>query len=95
MEASARVPVIGQQNSLSNERHQIWTPPGGSSTPIVYRIKVQVNTHSFTSSQVLPINSLGQPTVSFDSSGKTYPAGAIRTFAPSTIYGFNGSSRGR
>ena len=87
-------PGDGQQNSLSNERHQIWTPPGGSSTPLIYQIKVQLNTHSFTSSQVLPINSLGQPTVSFDASGKSYPAGAIRLLPPSTIYGFNGTFPG-
>ena len=84
----------GQQNSLGNEQHQMWRPPGGTVDPIVYQIKLQVNTHSLTSSQVLPINSLGQPTVSFDAAGKTYPAGTIRTLPPSTIYGFNGQFPG-
>ena len=84
-------PGIGQQtNADPNERHQKWTSDIGSPDPLVYLIKVEVNTHSFTSSQVLPINSLGQPTKSFDASGKTYPAGMVRTLPASTIYGFNG-----
>ena len=88
-------PGIGQQNSLGNYQHQIWTPPGSTPVdPIVYKINVEVNTHSFTSSQVLPINSLGKPTVSFDSSGKTYAAGTVRTLPQSTIYGFNGTFPG-
>ena len=53
-----------------------------------------MNTHSFTSSQVLPINSLGQPTKSFDASGNMYPAGTVRSLPPSTIYGFNGVEPG-
>ena len=86
-------PGIGQQtNADPNERHQLWTGDIGSPDPLVYLIKVEVNTHSFTSSQVLPINSLGQPTKSFDASGKTYPAGVVRTLPASTIYGFNGVS---
>ena len=88
-------PGIGQQNSLANYEHQIWTPPGSTPVdPIVYKINVEVNTHSFTSSQVMPINSLGQPTVSFDSSGKTVAAGTVRTLPSSTIYGFNGTFPG-
>ena len=46
------------------------------------------------SSQVLPIDSLGQPTKSFDATGKTYPAGTERTLPASTIYGFNGTFPG-
>ena len=88
-------PGIGQQtNADSNERHQMWTSAIGSPDPLVYQLKVEVNTHSFTSSQVLPINSLGQPTKSFDANGKTYPAGVVRTLPPSTIYGFNGVEPG-
>ena len=68
-------PGNGQQNSLRNEAHQLWPSAIGYPDPIVYQIKVQVNTHSFTSSQVLPINSSGLPTISFDSTGKKYPAG--------------------
>ncbi|HEY0517891.1 MAG TPA: hypothetical protein VGC84_00250, partial [Ilumatobacteraceae bacterium] len=65
-------PGDGQQNSLGNERHQKWPYQVGYSDPLVYVIKCQVNTHNFTSSQVLPINSLGQPTISFDAGGKSY-----------------------
>ncbi len=64
-------PGIGQQtNADPTERHQLWTSDIGFPDPLVYLIRVQVNTHSFTSSQVLPINSLGQPTKSFDEFGK-------------------------
>ena len=89
-------PGDGQQNSLGNERHQIWTPPGGSSNldPIVYHIKVQVNQHAFTSSQVLPIDQFGKPVQSFDSAGKVYRPGTVRTLPKSTIYGFNGTFPG-
>ena len=43
---------------------------------------------------MLPINSLGKPTMSFDAAGKTYPAGTVRTLPASTIYGFNGTFPG-
>ena len=68
--------------------------PGGSPDPIVYQIKDQVRTHSFTTSKVLPIDKNGRPTVSFDASGKRFAAGAKRTLPPSTIYGFNGTFPG-
>ena len=88
-------PGIGQQtNADPTERHQIWTSDIGFPDPLVYLIRVEVDTHSFTSSQVLPINSLGQPTKSFDANGNTYPAGTVRTLPPSTIYGFNGTFPG-
>ena len=74
-------PGYDQQNSMGNQGHQIWPSQVGYPDPIVYKIDVKVNTHSFTSSQVLPINSFGQPTVSFDSTGKTYAAGTMRSLA--------------
>ena len=85
-------PGDGQQNSLRNEQHQMWKPPNqpGYPDPIVYKIDVRVATHSFTTSQVLPITKGGTPAISFDATGKTYPAGTRRTLPPSTIYGFNG-----
>jgi FtsP/CotA-like multicopper oxidase with cupredoxin domain len=96
--ASPPGPGNGQQNSMGNERHQLWPSklPYGASypDPIVYDIKLQVNTHSFTTSQVLPIDSSGQPTKSFDATGRSYAVGAIRTLPPSTIYGFNGTVPG-
>ncbi len=87
-------PGPGQQNSLGNEQHQRWRGEGGSPDPLVYKIHVEVNTHSFTSSQVLQINSLGQPAKSFDERGTVYPAGIARSLPPSTIYGFNGTFPG-
>ena len=93
-------PGPGQQNSLRNETHQIWpsdipvTKGGPYPDPILYRIDVMVSTHAFTTSQVLPIDEKGSPTVSFDAAGKTYPAGTERTLPPSTIYGFNGTFPG-
>src|SRR3954451_2952229 len=90
-------PAAGQQSSEGKERHQIWPsqlPAGYNSDPLLYRIDIKVAGHSFTSSQGLPINSLGQPTKSFDDSGKTYPAGTVRSLPQSTIYGFNGTFPG-
>ena len=87
-------PGVGQQNSFGNETHQIWPDAIGFPDPIVYKIDVRVSTHSFTTSQVLPIDKNGRPTTSFDASGKTYAAGMKRTLPPSTIYGFNGTFPG-
>jgi hypothetical protein len=87
-------PDVGQQNSLRNEQHQKWTSDVGSPDPIVYKIELMVDTHSFTTSKVLPIDVKGKPAVSFDASGKSYPAGTVRTLPPSTIYGFNGTFPG-
>jgi FtsP/CotA-like multicopper oxidase with cupredoxin domain len=89
-------PNVGEQNSLGSERHQIWPsdPRVGSPDPIVYRFDLLVRPHSFTTSQVLPINNLGKPTVSFDETGKSYAAGTVRTLPSSTIYGFNGTFPG-
>jgi FtsP/CotA-like multicopper oxidase with cupredoxin domain len=90
----------GQQNSLRNQQHQIWPSQipkvagGPYPDPIVYQIKEQVSTHAFTTSRVLPIDKNGRPTVSFDASGRTFPAGTQRTLPLSTIYGFNGTFPG-
>lgn len=94
--ASPPGPGQGQQNSLGNEKHQIWCNDSrvNSPDPLVYKIDVQVAQHAFTTSQVLPIDKDGKPVVSFDSTGKTYPAGLIRTLPNSTIYGFNGTFPG-
>src|SRR4051794_31352665 len=58
----------GQQNSCGNkdgqhgvadgnETHQLWpTDVGQSQDPLVYKIDVKVAQHSFTTSQVMPIN---------------------------------------
>ena len=87
-------PGPGQQNSLGNERHQIWPSQIGYPDPFVYKIDLLVRGHSFTTSQVLPIDSGGKPTTSFDASGKTFGPGTLRTLPLSTIYGFNGTFPG-
>ncbi|HEY7101524.1 MAG TPA: multicopper oxidase domain-containing protein [Mycobacteriales bacterium] len=87
-------PGVGQQNSFRNETHQIWPSAIGFPDPIVYKFDLLVRQHSFTTSQVLPINSLGQPVKSFDATGRTYPAGTVRTLPQSAIYGFNGTFPG-
>ncbi len=94
-------PGVGQQNSMGNQQHQLW--PGRtpwSSTlnsypdPLVYKIDVEVNTHAFTTSPVLPIDKNGRPAASFDAAGNTYAAGTQRNLPRSTIYGFNGTFPG-
>jgi FtsP/CotA-like multicopper oxidase with cupredoxin domain len=87
-------PGYGQQNSMRNERHQIWCDQVGAPDPLVYKIDILVRDHAFTTSSVLPIDSKGKPTVSFDSTGKTYAAGTARQLPNSTIYGFNGTFPG-
>jgi len=87
-------PGQGQQNSLGNQQHQIWSSDIGCPDPVVYKIEHLVATHAFTTSQVLPIDSNGKPAVSFDASGKTVAAGTKRTLPFSTIYGFNGTFPG-
>ncbi|MBO1269896.1 multicopper oxidase family protein [Arthrobacter cavernae] len=87
-------PGVGQQNSMQNERHQIWPSQIGYPDPIVYKIDLLLRAHAFTTSQVLPIDAKGRPTVSFDASGKTFAAGTKRTLPLSTIYGFNGTFPG-
>jgi FtsP/CotA-like multicopper oxidase with cupredoxin domain len=87
-------PGPGQQNSLRNERHQIWTSDIGSPDPIVYKIDLRVDAHTWTTSNVLPIDALGQPTASFGVSGQKFPAGVQRNLPDSTIYGFNGTFPG-
>ncbi|HET6651413.1 MAG TPA: multicopper oxidase domain-containing protein [Nocardioides sp.] len=87
-------PGDGRQNSLHNDRHQIWTSEIGYPDPIVYELDLLVRGHSFTTSQVLPIDHNGRPTVSFDASGRQVAAGTKRTLPLSTIYGFNGTFPG-
>jgi FtsP/CotA-like multicopper oxidase with cupredoxin domain len=87
-------PGTGQQNSLRNERHQKWPGTVGYPDPIVYKIDVVVDTHSFTTSQVLPITEKGKPAVSFDAQGRPLPIGTKRRLPFSTIYGFNGTFPG-
>ncbi len=68
-------PGRGQQSSLGNQQHQIWPSQVGSPDPIVYKIDTLTRTHAFTTSQVLPIDSKGKPTGSFDADGKPVATG--------------------
>jgi len=83
-------PGPGQQNSLGNERHQVWPSQISSPDPLVYKIDLLLRTHAFTSSQVLAIDTNGRPSVSFDAQGRAVAAGTRRSLPASTIYGFNG-----
>jgi FtsP/CotA-like multicopper oxidase with cupredoxin domain len=87
-------PGPGQQNSFRNETHQLWVDAVGLPAPIVYTIDDQVGTHSFTTSQVRPIDDNGDDVQSFDAAGNPVPAGTIRTLPLSTIYGFNAAFPG-
>ena len=77
--------------------HQMWPGEGASAnwngwidkTPLVYQIKAQVAGHSFTSSDVQPINSFGK-NVTPPRSANANP----RYLPESTIYGFNGTFPG-
>jgi FtsP/CotA-like multicopper oxidase with cupredoxin domain len=73
-------------------RHQLWpgtAPVADLPLPIVYRIRLEVGGHDFTSSLVQPIDSSGADVA---------PAGSRdarpRKLPPSTIYGFDGSFPG-
>src|SRR3954454_21789959 len=91
------VVVGGKVQGAGNETHQIpplflqTNPPPdpqGAHPPIVYNFSVRSGHHVFTTSQVLPIDDNGQPTVSFDASGRQYPAGTVRSLPPALIWGF-------
>jgi FtsP/CotA-like multicopper oxidase with cupredoxin domain len=76
--------------------HQLWPgdPAFGnfkwqSADPVVYQIKLNVNTHAFTSSDVQPIDSFGRNVVPPRSSSNS-----ARKLPDSTIYGFNGTFPG-
>jgi FtsP/CotA-like multicopper oxidase with cupredoxin domain len=73
-------------------QHQLWpgtAPVAGYPQPLVYRIKLEVAGHDFTSSLVQPIDSNGRD-VTPPRSANSRP----RKLPPSTIYGFNGTFPG-
>jgi FtsP/CotA-like multicopper oxidase with cupredoxin domain len=86
-------PGVGQQDA-NGYTHQLWPSTLGYPDPIVYKIQLQVSSHSFSSLNVLPIDKNGQPTPSFDAAGGLYPAGTLRKLPDSCIYGFNGTFPG-
>jgi FtsP/CotA-like multicopper oxidase with cupredoxin domain len=68
--------------------HQIWPDRLGLPSPLLYRIKLEVAEHSFTSSKVLPIDASGNVVVPPD--GIAGP----RSLPNSTIWGYNGKFPG-
>jgi FtsP/CotA-like multicopper oxidase with cupredoxin domain len=82
-------PGIGQQDS-TNYTHQLWPSALGYPDPLVYDIKVNVGASTVSGLDVLPINSSGQPTQSFDSVLNTYAPGTLRKLPYSCNYTFNG-----
>ena len=88
--------ALGRQASDGDpsSTHSLWPSDirfaDGSTLPppLIYHIKLQVAAHSFTSSQVRPINALGQEVVPPDK------VPGPRSLPPSTIWGFNGTFPG-
>ena len=84
----------GQQASDGHpfSTHQIWPTELGLPDPItsgrLYRIKLEVARHYFTSSKVRPIDSAGNTVVPPDG------IGGDRSLPASTIWGFNGTFPG-
>ena len=87
----APAPVKGGLQDANGAVHQIDASlvPGTVAAPLIYHVRLQVGTHRFTNSQVLPIDSFGLPAQSFDAAGNTYPAGQVRSLPPTLITGFN------
>ena len=94
-------PGAGKQDDMG-QTHSVYpgvatkldgspNPTANYPWPLIYQIKLQVAQHSFTSSSVLPINSNGQPSISYGPGGATYAAGTVRNLPASTITGFNGN----
>jgi FtsP/CotA-like multicopper oxidase with cupredoxin domain len=78
---------VGQQDS-SGSTHQIWSSQLQLPDPLIYRLKVQLGQHRFTTSKVQPIDKLGRNVVPPDR------IKGPRTLPASTIYGFNGTFPG-
>ena len=93
-------PGPGQQDDMG-QTHQIWpsslTYQGKPlPDPLIYQIKLQLGLHQFTSSDVLPINSNGQPSFYFKN-GQQIPVTADSTgikLPGSVGYTFNGTFPG-
>ncbi len=86
-------PGIGQQDS-DGGTHQLWTSRLGLPDPIVYQIKLEVSSHRFTSSRVLPIDEDGKPVVPPRGAGIILSRDGTAFLPESTIHGFNGQFPG-
>lgn len=86
-------PGIGQQDS-SGGRHQIWPSRFGLPDPLVYQIKVQVSSHEFTTSPVLPIGNDGRPAAPPPQAGVVLRPDGTTSLPELCIFGFNGQFPG-
>ena len=89
-------PGEGQQNSMRNERHQMWSPepdriPGPDRVQD-RRAGLDAQLHQLTGAAD---HQGGKPAISFDATGKTYPAGTVVRFRPAPSTGSTGSSPAR
>ena len=82
-------PGLGQQASDGTvfSTHQFWPSAFNLPDPIIYRIRLDVDEHAFSSGKVQPIDAAGRPVIPPD--GIAGP----RTLPMSTIYGFNGTGK--
>jgi len=80
-------PGVGQQDSDPNTQHQIWPSQLSLPEPLLYRVKLEVSYHSFTDSNVQPVDVFGQPTIAPNGIG-------VQKLPFSCIYGFNGTFPG-
>jgi FtsP/CotA-like multicopper oxidase with cupredoxin domain len=86
-------PGPGQQDS-DGGTHQLWPSKLHLPDPIVYQIKLQVSTHRFTSSRVLPIGRDGKAVIPPPGAPVTLDADGTAYLPQSTIYAFNGQFPG-
>src|SRR4029078_3771887 len=82
-------PGLGQQACAGtvSSTHQFWPSAFNLPDPIIYRIRLDVDEHAFSSGKVQPIDAAGRPVIPPD--GIAGP----RTLPMSTIYGFNGTGK--
>ena len=86
-------PGAGQQDS-EGASHQLWPGTLGLPDPIIYQVKVQISSHRFTSSRVLPIGRDGKLAVPPPGANVTLSADGTTILPDSTIYGYNGQFPG-
>lgn len=77
----------GQQDSYGSS-HQVWPSALSLPEPLIYKVKLQIAPHQFTTSKVQPIDSRGRTVVPPDR------ISGPRSLPPSTIFGFNGQFPG-
>jgi FtsP/CotA-like multicopper oxidase with cupredoxin domain len=88
-EEAAKYEDYNTKYGLTIGTHQIWPDELNMPEPLVYHIKVMAAYHTFTSSQVQPINSFGKAVAR----PGTKNSGA-QSLPPSCIWGFNGQFPG-